>query len=336
MAQQDQPLQLPCEQPEWLDQVTEWIDTQLGAQGWQVVGPVELLHQRPWSSFARVPTADGVVYFKAPAPAYRYEAALTEVLARWRPDCTVPLLGVDLDRGWMLSADAGVTLREVDPSAGQIEHWLNVLPLCVDLQIEMAAHVPELLRLGVPDRRLTELPQLYAQLLEATENLRVGLEPGLTHEEYERLRDLRPRVADWCEELATVGLPETLTHEEVHDANVLLGGGRYIFTDWSDSSVSHPFFTMLVTIRAAAHRLKLAEDGPEMMRLRDAYLEPWTTFAPRNQLLAAFELAYRLGMVNRALSWHHGTGSLAAQHKEPYADAVPGWLQDCLDAATAD
>ena len=117
----------------------------------------------------------------------------------------------------------------------------------------------------------------------------------MTPEEYQRLRDLQPGVVGLCEQLASAGLPETLTHEEVHDGNVLVNDGRYIFIDWSDSSVAHPFFTMLVTIRAAAHRLELAEDGPEMMHLRDAYLEPWTTFATRPTLLAAFRAGLSLG-----------------------------------------
>lgn len=328
-------MELPWEDSDWLEQATAWIHAQLARREWHVTGRIEILHQRPWSTFARVTTDNGTVYFKAPAPQY-HEAALTRALARWRPDCTVPLLAVDLHRGWLLSADAGVTLRSVDRPAEQVEHWLNVLPLYAELQIEMVDRVPELLSLGIFDRRLANLPRLYAQLMEATENLRVGLEPGLTQEEYERLRDLRSQVAAWCEQLNSYGLPETLTHEEVHDANVLVSGDRYIFTDWSDSSVSHPFFTMLVTIRATAYRLKLAEDGAEMMRMRDAFLEPWTKFETREKLLAAFELAYRLAMVNRALSWHHGTGALSRQHKEPYADAVPGWLQDFLHAVTAE
>ena len=113
-SMQDQHAQLPWEQPDWLEQVTEWIHAQLAASGWQVTGPVEIMHQRPWSAFARVSTANGTAYFKAPAPAYHYEVALTQALAHWRPDCTVRLLGVDLDRGWLLSADAGITLRYAD------------------------------------------------------------------------------------------------------------------------------------------------------------------------------------------------------------------------------
>ena len=334
LTMQDPYLQLPWEEPEWLESATAWIHAQLAARGLHIITPVEILHQRPWSAFVRVATNAGTAYFKAPAPAFKYEAALTQALARWRPDCTVPILAVDLDRGWLLTADAGPTLRSADQSAGQIEHWLKVLPLYVELQLEMVDRVPELLRLGMPDRRLTTLPHLYTRLMDETDSLRVGQDVGLTPEEYRRLQDLRTRVAAMCEQLAAYELPETLTHEEVHDANVLVNNDRYIFTDWSDSSIAHPFFTMLVTLRAAAHRLKLAEDGPELIRVRDAYLEPWTKFEPRGKLMAAFALAYRLAMVNRALSWHTGLASLAQRHKQPYADSVPGWLQDFLTSET--
>ncbi len=330
----DQPIELPWEQPDWFEQASAWIHAQLAACGWPSVGPVELVRLRPWSAFAQVHTTNGMAYFKAPSPDSRYEAALTQALAHWRPDCTVPLLAVDLDRGWLLSADAGPTLHAVSPSADQLEHWLKLLPLCVELEVEMADRVPEVLALGLFDRRLSRLPHLYAQLMEAHENLRVGLEPGLTLAEYQRLRELQAWVTTACEHLATLGLPETLVHEEVHSTNVLVNGDRYILTDWSEGVVTHPLFMMLVTLRATAIRLDMAEDGPEMLRLRDAYLEPWTAFATREKLLAAFAVAYRLAMVNRALSRHHGTGTLAKRHKEAYADSVPSWLRDFLNAET--
>ncbi|MCG8352977.1 MAG: hypothetical protein MI924_34875 [Chloroflexales bacterium] len=331
----NQPIALPWGQADWLDQATAWIQAQVARQGLHITGPVELVHQRPWSAFARVMTNKGVAYFKAPAPMFRYEAALTQALAEWRPDCTAPLLAVDPDNGWMLSVDAGTTLRQLGQSVAQIAHWLKVLPVYSELQIRLVDRVPDLLALGVPDRRLAHLPQLYTQLLEATESLRVGLDRGLTPAEYRRLRDGQAQFMAQCEELAAYNLPETITHEEVHENNVLFGNGRYIFTDWSDSSVSHPFFTMLVTLRGAAHWLKLDEASPELRQIRDAYLEPWTRFETRDKLLNALALAYRLAMVNRALSWHDGMSRLPEKDKEPYDDNVPGWLQDFLQAEAA-
>jgi hypothetical protein len=330
---QTQYIQLPWEAPGWLEEVTAWMDAQLAAHGWHSLGPVELVRLRAWSAFARVSTNHGLVYFKAPAPDFQYEAALTQMLARWRPDCTVPLLAVDLERGWLLSADAGPTLQDVSPSTDQLAHWLKLLPLCVELQLEIAAHVPDLLALGVPDRRLTQLPPLYSQFIAAQETLRVGLEPGLTSAESQRLRALQPWVADACAQLASVGLLATLVHEEVHSSNVLYKGNRFIFTDWSEAIVAHPFFMLLVTVRATAAWLEVAEDGPEMRRLRDAYLEPWTTFATRKTVFAAFAVAYRLAMVNRALSWYYGTSPLSQHRQEAYVESVR-WLRDFLTAET--
>jgi hypothetical protein len=328
---QNQLTKLPWDEPGWFEQASTWIDDQLAASKRKKTGPIELVHQRLWSTFMRVETDKGTVCFKAPAPPF-YEAPLTQALSIWRPDCTVPLLAVDLDRGWLLSADAGDTFRSVGQSLDQVAHWLKALPLYAELQIGMAEKVPEILSFGVADRRLAILPDLYSQLLEETENLRVGLEFGLTAEEFRRLLNLRPQFLDWCVELASFGLPETLTHEEIHENNVLVSNGRYFFTDWSDSSVAHPFFTLIVTLRATAHWLKLDEFGPEMMRMRDVYMEPWTRFVTREKLLSAFTLAYRLGMANRALSWNQSIGSLTGEQKEPYFDSVPGWLQDFMNA----
>lgn len=329
----DQDLQLPWEQPTWLDQVSAWIHAELEQQSIGVTGPIEVLHMRPWSAFARVPTTSGLVYFKAPSPAMKFEAALAQALAHWRPDCMPPVLAVHLDRGWLLSADAGVTLRSLGQTIEQLPHWHKILPLYAELQIESAIRVKDLLALGAPDRRLAALPRLYDELLADTDNLRVGLSPGLTADEHRRLLDRRLRFAAQCEQLADYGLPETIVHEEVHENNVVMRDGRYTFTDWSDSSVAHPFFTMLVTLRSVAHWCKLDEDGPEVRRLRDIYLEAWTKFGPRQNLLVAFDVAYRLAMVNRSLSWRSGLGTLPEKYLAEY-DGVYGWLQDYLEAET--
>ncbi len=231
-AMPEQDWQLPWEQSGWFEQASVWIQAELERLGRRVTGPIEWVHARVWSVFARAPTSEGAVYFKAPLPAPGFETALTQTLARWRPDCMLPVLAVDLDRGWMLSADAGVTLRSLGQSPVQLEHWHKILPLYVEIQIE---------------------------------------------------------------------------------------------------SVAHPFFTMLVTLRAGAHWLKLEESGLEMARLRDIYLEAWTTFETSDKLRSAFEIAYRLAMVNRSLSWRSGPGSLPEKYKVEY-DGVYGWLQDYLEA----
>ena len=49
--------------------------------------------------------------------------------------------------------------------------------------------------------------------------------------------------------------------------------------------------------------------------------------------LALFmDLAQRAGMVGRALTWHQVLSGLEGPHQAEFADAVPGWLGDFLNA----
>ena len=100
---------LPWQEKDWLKRVTVSIEKHLVGNDRRRIGDVEILHQRPWSAFARIPTELGIVYFNAPVPGLVSEARLTQALRRWRPDCIVPLPAIDPVQGWMLSPDSGVT-----------------------------------------------------------------------------------------------------------------------------------------------------------------------------------------------------------------------------------
>ena len=64
----------------------------------------------------------------------------------------------------------------------------------------------------------------------------------------ERLRAKVPRVGRRAEELAAFGIPETIQHDDFHDGQVFVKDGRYLLLDWGDACVSHPFFTLAVTL----------------------------------------------------------------------------------------
>jgi aminoglycoside phosphotransferase (APT) family kinase protein len=209
-----------------------------------------------------------------------------------------------------------------------------VLATYAELQIEMAGRSAELLALGTLDRRLATLPAQFERLLADRAALLVDQSDGLSADEERRLLDLRPQFAALCERLAQYRLPETLHHDDFHDANVFVRGGRCVISDWGESCVAHPFFSLLVTLRSVAYRLKLDADAPELARLRDIYLEPWTRFERRERLLEAFALANRIAMICRALTWYRVVSSLDGATNAEYADAVPGWLQEFLNAGS--
>jgi aminoglycoside phosphotransferase (APT) family kinase protein len=69
--------------------------------------------------------------------------------------------------------------------------------------------------------------------------------------------------------------PETVQHDDLHRANVYTEGGKLRVLDWGDSSISHPFVSLVVTFRFLEEVTKLPPGDPWFARLRDAYLEPW-------------------------------------------------------------
>ena len=157
--------QQPWRQPGWLDQANAWIRDTLKEKGIRLTGPTEQYHLHPWSIVLRTPTTQGDVYFKAPAAVLAHEAALTQALSQWRPDCILSPLAVQLERGWMLLPDGGTRLREVVRAAGDSRPWETVLPAYAALQMDMVSHREEIHALGVPDRRLAVLPSQFEGLL---------------------------------------------------------------------------------------------------------------------------------------------------------------------------
>ncbi|MCD4687037.1 MAG: phosphotransferase, partial [Anaerolineae bacterium] len=239
-------------------------------------------------------------------------------------------------QGWLLMRDGGVTLRSLVQSVDDFDHWHAILPAYAALQQAMIARAEELLALGVLDRRLSTLPEQVARLLDDTGALLIDQPDGLTAAEYQQLRDLLPEYAALCARLARYGIPETLHHEDFHDANIFVqegdGAARYTFADWGESGVAPPFFTLLVMLRSIAYRLKLEFDGPEMQALRDVYLSAWTDYGTLDDLRAAADLAARVAMPARALTWYRVVSALPESERAEDAGAVPGWLQVFLEA----
>lgn len=326
---------LPWTDASWLATVYEWIDGELARVGVTPAGPREQPHVRPWSTVLRVPTNDGDLYFKAVWPPQAHEAALTAALASWLPRFVPEVIAVQPASGWLLMRDAGRRVREILKDERGIEMWQQVLVRYAEAQIHLVARVPEIIGFGVPDNRPAVVAERLADLLEDSRALRVGLPDGLSSDELTRLRALLPHFRPWCEALAASRIPSTLEHNDFHDGNVCVRGGDYLAFDWGDACVTHPFVALRVALRSIAHTLELAADGPEVARLRDAYLEPWTAFAPRAQLLADLQPALIIAAACRAFSWRLVVNELDPPLLDEYRDAVPYSLRDMLELGEA-
>jgi hypothetical protein len=289
-------------------------------------GPIEQTHVQIWSTVFRVPTADGVVWAKAPDDPT--EARLTALLAAERPDAVPSVVAVDEDRGWMLLRDAGTRLREVLDTDRDLGRWERTLAGCAELQLAMVPHQERLLAIGVADHRLDGLASAVADLLDAEEFLLLDQPDGLTSDERTALRDRLPALATMIAELQAFGIPASIQHDDLNDGNVYVDGETYRILDWGDACVSHPFHTLTVALRAAAYRLGLEPGGAEILRMRDAYLEPFTpAFGSRDDLVRAADLAYRTGTLARALAWKSYVEVRPPEERMPDLESVPYGLQ---------
>lgn len=295
---------LAWDEPGWLDEATAWIDLRV-----ERTSDVELMLARPWSAVVRVPTADGEAWFKENAPASAFEPALTEVLAGRRPECIPETIAWQGPR--ILTKDAGRRLRNILDAGETRPSWEELLPLYGELQIEFMDLVDRALALGTPDDR-----------------------PELLPERYSELGGDRLDAVQAAAERLIGSLPPTVAHMEAHDGNVFVRDGRPVFIDWAEAVVTHPFVGPLLALRSATERMGYEPGSPEVERLRDLYLEPFTTFAPLAELRELFADGYLLFPISRADTWRR---TLEGQPREVLAqlgDPISGWLE--ILAAIAD
>ncbi len=119
-----------------------------------------------------------------------------------------------------------------------------------------------------------------------------------------------------CDELAGYGLPETIQHDDFHDGQEFVRDDRYLLLDWGDACVSHPFFTLSVTLEGAlAWGLDDIQGSVDVEPFRDAYLEPFTRLAEGADLNAACVTALRLGWVCRAVNCHFSGSEATRTHE---------------------
>lgn len=314
-------------QPEWLAETRGWIAARLGERGATITGAIEQPHLVWWSTVLRVPTSEGVVFFKASRPDGAFEGPLTALLARLVPARTAEMLAFDVDRAWMLTRDAGTRLREAVNGPAQLDEWERLLPRYAELQGSLAPRSGELIALGVPDLGLASLPALLVRVLDDATALTRDDGDGMTDEQRRSLADDLPAFEALCVRLAGLGIPESLQHDDLHDGNVFLRDGDLVVFDWGDSCISHPFHTLVVMLRALAYRMGLQPGAPEIMRLRDAYLEPWTSRATRADVVMGADLARRTGTVQRAVAWYRAAQRMPPDVKADEIASVPYGLK---------
>jgi len=304
----------PWRRPGWSEAVSAWIEAQIGRLGCRLTGPLEPVPGSAVSSILRARTDAGDLYFKQSLrlPALSDEPTLIVALgARYRG--RVPAaVGVDRRRCWMLLEDFG---RPVGTAASP-EVWRDVFSALARLQVDAADHVEELAASGCRKRDLGRWTDRIEPTLEDAASLS-ALDAG----ERRRLRRLAPRLEDISGELQRYAVPPSLVHGDLHLANVALYRGEYLFFDWADACVSHPFLDVAYVF---------AENAKHEAQARDAYVAHWTRYEPIERLSRMWTLAEPLSALHQAITYRETARYLEGPSRDRFLGGVTYFLRQLL------
>lgn len=289
----------PWLMPGWRDGAVAWARDRLAAQGRVISGEVTQAHVRAWSTVLHLPATGGAVYFKASGPCQAFEVALTTHLASVAPTRLPGIIGADPCRGWLLLEDGGPTARSTWGDAPDLGVLCEALGAYAALQ--RATTDGAVRATGLHDFATSTIADRFGAFVE---NLPRSL-PGF--DVPEAVREGAAGAVPGLERLAAAlqACPtgDAVQHNDLHDANLLIRDGECRLFDWGDACFGHPFATLFVFLRGLAGRWQVAPDEARIVRLRDAYLEPWGDVAPPDALRRACGQAWALGAVHRALTW---------------------------------
>ena len=267
--------------PGWFARASNWVVDQIAAD--LLPGDSAPRQHQLWgvSVVLRATSAEGNVFFKCSADAFRHEAVTTQALAKAMPELVPEVIAVDGARGWMLMRDLGAPeLGDQDESL-----WLEGVMAHARIQQLWLGRSTELAALGLPIRSLTDLAARVAAMSQDTA-LWERMPPDLR----ERWLATQPKLVESCLRLDEIGPGPTLVHGDFHPWNVAFGPAKTRVFDWTDAAVSHPFVDLATYVFCS-------QDVSVRRRLLDASLDAWSTVGSE----ASRREAAALGLVVGAL-----------------------------------
>jgi hypothetical protein len=327
------PQRLPWTRPGWLAEATAWIENQLGANGLMAAGPVEQLRTWSLSVLLRVPLAGpgsgasrpvgDAAIFKALPPLFKDEPRITQALSGQFPNLVPEVIASDAARGWLLMRSFSGALLRDGPA---LAVWTEALRGYARMQVATIGQGEALLASGCADRRLAGLPAEFAAVLADRDHLLLGQANGLSAMQADELEALAQALPAACAALAACGLPDTLEHGDLHGDNIVQTPAGFIYFDWSDGCVAHPF-TCLTTF---LERVR----GDWLAPLTDAYLEEWRALVPPGDLRRALRLSQPIGAAHLAVSYHRILAATEPGQRWQLAGALPFFLKEVLRLKT--
>ncbi len=322
-------LRLPSTSDRWSG---EAFRSELGSWVARAVGEptsLEPVKTRPWATVWRAETEHGVFYAKQNCSTQAYEASLLVALNDLAGRHVVPLTAVEPGLGLLLTPDQGPPLGE---AADDVDAWCRVVAAGATLQLEVARYVDRLVDVGLTVLAPGDAVAYIEEQLESFAALPADDPRAMPAEDRAAVAAHLPIVAEWVDQVAALGLPLTLCHNDLHGNNVFDVGGELRFFDFADALVTEPLAVLLIPVHLLGRQLGAAPDDPRLRRVADAALELWSEHAPVAELRAALPAALQLGRLARLESWIRCTAPMNDAELAEWGDVAARWFASVAQA----
>jgi aminoglycoside phosphotransferase (APT) family kinase protein len=169
-----------------------------------------------------------------------------------------------------------------------------------EVQLLSLDRLADLEAAGCPDRTLEPTLSAFEDLLQ--HSVMFG---DLTGAELAAAREAAPRAKDLVRRFWDCGIPDTVSHGDLHPGNVACTSDELRIFDWTDAAVSHPFLDAAHFARSALGRQppmaapRLAMD----LEIAAAFIDEWRAACPAADVDTAIRLAPFVDQLYQAISY---------------------------------
>jgi aminoglycoside/choline kinase family phosphotransferase len=282
------------------DDVREWVTHSLISKGFGNAFDIIPVRMMPWSCVWRCKVDHYIFYLKVITGDFKRELDILPYLFERYKNDVPEVIDLDLDRGFLLLADSGVTVREFLKTEFDLSVIEKIYQTYVSIQRSLQEKRKDLLFNGLPDWTPAALPFLLEKL---DEDAALLFNDGLAQDEWIQIYKKIDVFQGICSVLETSPIISSIEHGDFHDNNFLIKDGRIHIADWGDASVGYPLLSAATMISSLTRNHKIDKSDIKYSHLIDITFSPWSDIVDKDDYIRYLKYSHIARHVQFILSF---------------------------------
>ena len=302
----------------------KWVEEKLFNLGINEISDIRQIKNAYVSTVFRFVTDKGDFYLKIIGSGFIREREITEDIIRWRFLPTVDVIAFKGDNSAYLMKDMGGCNLEDNLD----EHYLK----------EVIVKIAQFQKRIINEVKLEDLKDYYnitiPTMLKEVDNLPYKCEVLLKGSKYQLSDSERSNLVKSLKyyrqilEEIDATIPNSLDHGDLRPGNIRINSEKSIIIyDWSWSSYTHPFFTIINFLHVVRENEIVKSIREELL---DIYINEWREYASKEKLRKAYMNIEKLTRLYHAIADALWLESAVESYSENKYDkySADGWLID--------